>query len=75
MTDTIQSWKNSATRSWQTTTCGVLAAAVAWATAVMAAIDGNAATEPDWNIPVVATIAAIGLIRARDNNLKSEDAN
>jgi len=55
-------------RSWKTTLAGCLTALVAWANAVIAVTDGVAATKPDWALAVTASIAAVGLLMAKDGN-------
>jgi len=52
--------------NWKTTAVGILTAAVAWGNAIIAQIDGNTATVADWNLAVVATMAAVGFIFAKD---------
>jgi hypothetical protein len=59
-------------KSWKTTAAGIAAAVAAWAMQLQALWDADPATVPDWGIPVAATIAAIGLIVARDNDKTSE---
>lgn len=58
--------------SWKTTASGVLAIVVALGSAVLLLLDGDAATNPDWNAVIAAVLAGIGLILARDNSRSSE---
>ena len=60
--------------SWQTTISGIAAAVTAVASAVQHQFDGNPSTEPQWGLAIAAVIGAIGLIRARDNTVTSEQA-
>lgn len=57
------------TKSWKTTTLGVLTIVTAVAGAVMALIDGNPATNPNWETLIAAVTAGIGLIMAKDSNV------
>lgn len=59
-------------KSWQTTAAGVITALIAILSAVGAIIDGDPATNPNWEMTVAAVTTAIGLILARDNNKTSE---
>lgn len=61
-------------KSWRTAAAGVVAFIVALGTALMAQWDGEASTEPNWNVVVVALITMIGLLTARDNNVSDEEA-
>lgn len=58
--------------SWKTTVAGIAALVAALADAVVAMVDGDAATNPDWPIVIAAALAAAGLIFARDNDKSSE---
>lgn len=58
--------------SWRTTTAGILAIVSALIGAAQSLIDGNPATNPDWSVLAVAITAGVGLIRARDNVVRSE---
>ena len=62
------------TASYRTTIGGIGALAVLWGEAIKLLADGNAATNPDWNIVIAGTLAAIGLIFARDNSTTSVKA-
>ena len=61
-------------KSWKTTAAGVLAIIAAGATALAALFDADPSTVPNWDAVVVATLAGVGLIFARDNNVTSEAA-
>ena len=61
-----------AAANWRTTTAAILAAVVAVANAVLAIVDGNPVTEPDWNIVVTLLITACGLFFARDARVTSK---
>lgn len=54
--------------SWRTTACGVLVAVGAWISVAVALLDGLPSTQPDYGLAVSLTIAAIGLVSARDSN-------
>ena len=58
--------------SWKTTASGVLAIVVAVGSAAILLLDGDAATNPDWNSVIAAVMAGLGLILARDNDKSSE---
>jgi hypothetical protein len=61
-------------KSWKTTVAGVGAILIAVGAALSATFDTDPATVADWGAVVAATIAGIGLIFARDNNVTSEQA-
>ena len=44
------------------------------ANALSAQFDSDPATNPEWGLVVAAISAAIGLLKARDNDVSSEDA-
>ena len=60
-----------AAANWKTTLAAFLAAVVAIAKAVMAMIDADPLTQPDWTLVVTLLIAAVGLFFARDADLTS----
>lgn len=60
--------------SWRTTVAGISAIVAAVGGALQAMLDGNPATSPDWNTVVVAVVAGLGLVFARDNRVTSEKA-
>lgn len=53
-------------KSWKTTTVAFLLAADAIGHAVMALLDTDPATVPDWNAVIVMVMAAVGLLFAKD---------
>jgi hypothetical protein len=59
--------------SWKTTTAGIAAAVAAIANAISAQFDGDPATNPEWGLVIAAVSAAVGLFKARDNDVSSED--
>lgn len=61
------------TRSWRTTTAGILAIVGSICAAVSAELDGNPDTSANWAAVIPAAIAGIGLVFARDNDKTSED--
>lgn len=61
-------------KSWKTTTGGLIGALTLALPQIQAAIDGNPATVPDWNVLLGAIAMGIGLMSARDNNVSSEQA-
>ncbi len=61
-------------KSWKTTVAGVLTALLPVLNAVLAFLDNDPATVPDWGLAVAAITAGLGLIFARDNNVSSEEA-
>jgi hypothetical protein len=65
--------KFSLTNSWKTTITGILAILVAAGGAAVKLLDGDAATNPDWEVVMAAIMAGLGLIFARDNNVSSKD--
>jgi hypothetical protein len=62
----------AATTNWRTTTTGVIAAVVAILDGVAAMVDGDATTNPDFVMILAVIVAAIGLIRARDDVVTSD---
>lgn len=54
-------------KSWRTTTTGVAGILIAALTALVALVDGDATTNPDWSAVGTAIVLGIGLIKARDN--------
>ena len=56
-------------KSWKTTMLGVLTIATAIFGAVMALIDGNPATNPNYETVIAAITAGIGLIFSKDANV------
>lgn len=61
-------------KSWRTTTTAILAILGLLAPAIAAAVDGNPATDPNWQIVIPAVIAAATGLFARDNKVTSEQA-
>ncbi len=61
-------------KSPKTTISAILLFVSAAATAVVAYMDGDPATVPDWGYVVALAIAAFGLFSARDNDVSSEAA-
>jgi len=64
---------HQAVTNWKTTTVGILQFVIVAATAAIAMLDGDAATNPDWNIVMVSLVALIGGIVARDSDKSSRD--
>lgn len=60
------------TKSWRTTTTGVLAIIIGVSAALKAELDGDASTVADWGTVAAAILAGVGLIMARDANVSSE---
>ena len=60
--------------SWKTTVTGILAILAALVGAAQLVLDGNPATNPDWPTVFAAVVSGIGLIKARDHNVSSEQA-
>jgi hypothetical protein len=60
------------TISWKTTVAGIGALLVAVGGALNMLFDGNPNTNPDWNQVVAASVVAVGLIFARDNDKTSK---
>ena len=56
----------AAAGNWKTTTVAVLAAVTAALGAASALLDGDPATNPNWDATMTAVIVAIGLFLARD---------
>lgn len=57
-----------AARSWKTSAVGILTAVSAWLQCAIAVLDGVAETEPQYGLAVTLTIAAIGLLAAKDGD-------
>ena len=53
-------------RSWKTTIVAALVAVNAVLHAVLATLDGDPATVPDWNVVIALTVVAIGLFFSKD---------
>jgi hypothetical protein len=64
----------AALNSWKTTTVAFLLAANAIGSALVAVLDSDAATNPDWNLVVSLVAAAVGMLLARDADKSSQDA-
>lgn len=60
--------------SWRTTALGVSTILVAVASAGIAFLDGDPATNVDWGVTIAAITAGLGLIAARDNGVTSKQA-
>jgi len=60
--------------SWQTTTMGVIGIVIAVANAISAFVDGNPATNVDFAVLITQITMGLGLIKARDNGVSSEEA-
>ncbi len=52
---------------WKTTVTGILVAVSAWLNCAIAALDTDPATNPEFGIAVTLTIAAVGLLLAKDS--------
>ena len=61
------------TANWRTTTAGVCAAILAIVDGVMKLIDTDPATNPDYAMIMATVVAAVGLIRARDDVVTSRE--
>lgn len=64
-------------KSWETTVAGLVAIVGVIVVFAILAFDGNPDTTPGFQEIVTAIVglaAGLGLIRARDNNKRSEDA-
>jgi hypothetical protein len=64
----------AALASWRTTLTACILAVDSILHAVSALIDGDPATNPDWNTVVVMVVAAIGLFFARDASVSSQES-
>ena len=63
----------SVTVSWKTTVAALGTILALWGPTIEKLFDNDAATMPNWNIVIAGTIAAIGLIFARDVDKSSEN--
>lgn len=59
-------------KSWRTTTTAILGIVGLLAPAIAASVDGNPATDPNWQIVLPAVIAAATGLFSRDNGVTSE---
>jgi len=59
-------------RRWQVALAGIGAVCTAFTNAIIAQMDGDALTVPDWNLAFTALFAAIGLFQARPNSVSSQ---
>ena len=55
----------------RTTAAGIIAAVIAILDGVMKLLDGDPATNPEYAVIIALVLAAIGLIRARDDVVTS----
>lgn len=58
--------------SWRTTFAGITTIVIAILGAAKAILDGDATTNPDYPAVIAAITAGLGLIKARDNVVSSE---
>ncbi len=61
-------------KSWKTSAAGIAGIVGMLAQALAAQFDADPATVANWGIVIPATITALGLMFARDNNVTSEQA-
>ena len=62
------------TKSWQTSLAGLLTfITISWPE-LQLQFDADPETVPDWNIVMGALMVFLGLLRARDNHVTSEQA-
>lgn len=60
-------------KSWIPKLTGVASLLTLWGNTIVMLTDGNPATNPDWSMVLTATMAAVGVISARQNNVSSQD--
>jgi len=53
-------------KNWRTSVVGVLVAVSAWLSCAIAVLDADMATEPNYTLAVTMTVAAVGLLFAKD---------
>jgi len=70
----IKQFTKSAVGSWKTTVVGFLIALRIVSPTIIAALDGDPSTIPDWNTAVDALLAQLLGLIARDNNVNDEQA-
>ena len=61
-------------KNWKTTSAAIGMLLVALGPAVKALVDGDPATQPDYNTVIPEVIAAIALLLARDADKSSQDS-
>lgn len=61
-------------KSWHTSLAGIGAILTALGNAMTAQFDADLTTEPQWGIVVALSIAALGLVFARDNKVNDEQS-
>ena len=61
-------------QSWKTSVAGILQFLALGANQIMLLIDGNDLTNPDYGLLFASLMTLIGLLRARDNDVSSENA-
>jgi hypothetical protein len=61
-------------KSWKTTVAGIGGFLALLGPALAAQFDNDPLTVPQWGLVFAAAIAAWGLIKARDNDVTSEEA-
>lgn len=62
------------TASWKTTAAGILGVVAVAAPQILAYLDSDPATLPQWGVVVAAILTACGLTAARDHDVSSESA-
>ncbi len=60
-------------KSWIPKLTGIAGLLTLWGNTLVMLTDGNPATNPDWSVVLAATMTAIGVISARQNNVTSEE--
>ncbi len=64
----------AALRNWKTTSVALGMIAVALGQAVPLLFDGDANTQPNWNVLIPEIMAALALLFARDADVSSQDS-
>ena len=59
-------------RNWKTTAAGGAMLVALLGNAITLLLDGDATTNPDWNLLVPELLAAIALLMARDSDVSSK---
>jgi len=57
--------------SWKTTAAGIAMILGAVSSIVVALLDGNPATSPNWEVALAAIAGGVGLIFAKDRNVSN----
>jgi len=61
-------------KSWKTTLTGALQLLIVLANEGVSLADSDPLTNPNWSLVITSIIIFVGLVKARDNDVSSENA-